>query len=673
MSLTGTILRIDLTEGTVEKEPTAPYVKDYIGGIGVSAKIFWDEVPPETRAFDPENLLMFDTGPLTGTPLGARGEFSSKSPELANHPYVHIGLGGQFASEVKFAGYDNIAIKGKADKRSYIFINNDSVEIRDAAHLWGLDVHETQRKIKEELGDPDVQVACIGQAGENLVVYAMIVHDIGNTAAKHGLGAVMGSKNIKAIAVRGTKGVKSADPKKFMELFDKFYDLLTKGKAKVMVKMLHTEGISRQIAEGYKYAYGEEPGDVKLPSPMLDFLKQYSPAPYGCAFCPIQCQQIYSVPGIGNGTTTCVNYFGLLYEKLYDAHDFKLWWERSMLANRYGIEALSVDMLGGWLIELSKKGMITLEDTDGIPMEKGSHETVRALTEKLSKREGRIGELLADGIAHAAEKIGQGSIMFADQYNNCYPYGAVEYEPDIGPEVAKYRTIEVERIPGFADGLGNIPAYADILGISLKEAKEYIDNLASDASEKVTGDRNFWKTSKYSKAIALMAVVGENENLVTDAIGHCEVQSSFLEHYGMDVYIKDYAEWLTADTGIEYTEHEVHTVANRLRMFIDAYNVMCARMLGEKIAVGKPLEMLPKFPVPQRPTDPIDMKRVQDDYCEMRGYDPKTGIPTREALEKIGLKFVADRLHGPDGSCTPEKPVKDRKTKAPREQAAESI
>ena len=135
-------------------------------------------------------------------------------------------MGGQIASEIKFAGYDHIAIKGKADKPVYLYINNDDVEIRDASHLWGLDTHETQRRIKEELEDSDVQMACIGPAGENLVVYALILHDIDNTASRK-VGAVMGSKNLKAVAVRGTKGLKMADPRAFLELFDEFYDDIT--------------------------------------------------------------------------------------------------------------------------------------------------------------------------------------------------------------------------------------------------------------------------------------------------------------------------------------------------------------------------------------------------------------------------------------------------------------
>jgi aldehyde:ferredoxin oxidoreductase len=641
MSWAGTILRVNLTDGKIEKEPTSRYVKDYIGNAGIAARIFWEEVPPDTRAYDPRNLLLFNTGPLTGTLFGNKATVAAKTPERANHPYAFVGLGGQFPSEIKFAGYDHIAIKGKAEGPVYLFIDNDNVEIRDARYLWGLDTHETQRMIKEELRDPEVQIACIGPAGENLVVYALILHDIDNTASRK-VGAVMGSKKLKAVAVRGTKGLKVADPKALLALYDEFYDDFAKGRAAPFGKMQNTEGISRQIAEGYQYAYGAEIPEEVPPSPMIEFLKKTMVGPMGCAFCPLQCHQNFRVPGIGNGATTCVNYFGLIYQKMYDSTDFGLWWERTMLANRYGVDSLSVEMLGSWLMELYRRGIITADDTDGIPMERGSREAITSLIEKLAKGEG-FGKLLIDGIVPAAQKIGKGSLKFADQYDNAFPYAWVDYAPDLGP-VAKYRTGEVERVPGFGDGYGNIPAFAEILGVSPRKVKEMIDEFCCDASERITGDRNLWRTPKYNKKTSVIVIEKENEVLLGDITGHCEVTSSYLEHYGVKFGVEHYAQWLSAATGNKYTPEELRKAAHKTRTLVDAYNVLCALMIGEKPVVSIPIESLTVFPQPGRPTDPEELKKVQDDYCRMRGYDPETGIPTREELEKLGLKDVADKL-----------------------------
>ncbi len=386
MSYAGAILRVDLTMGTTTVEPTCRYTGDYVGDAGVAAKIFWEEVPPETRPFDPENILMFNTGPLTGTLLGNKATVASKTPVRANSPFAFVGIGGQLPSEIKFAGYDHIVIKGKAERPSYLFIENDRVEIRDATHLWGLDVHETQRRIKQETEDQDVQVACIGPAGEVLVVYAMIVHDIENTASKKGFGAVMGSKNLKGIAVRGTKGLKIADPKVFLTLYDEYYEEISQGRASTFVKMAKTEGISRQIAEGYNTAYGAQVPDEMPCSPTKEWVSKYKVGSIDCAFCPVQCHQNYSVPGIGNGGAVCVTYLGLINQAMYDSAQFEVWWRRTMLANRYGVDVLQIEMIGGWLVELHQRGMITADETDGIPFERGSDEAITGLIEKLAKK-----------------------------------------------------------------------------------------------------------------------------------------------------------------------------------------------------------------------------------------------------------------------------------------------
>ncbi|MEJ2738556.1 MAG: aldehyde ferredoxin oxidoreductase N-terminal domain-containing protein [Dehalococcoidia bacterium] len=320
-TIAGTILRVDLTTGKIKREPTSKYVSDFIGGELIGAAIFTKEVPPETRPFDPENLLVISTGPLTGTLLGNKAIFSTKAPNSANSLHAAVGMGGQLPSEIKFAGYDQIVIGGRAEKLVYLYINNDEVEIREAGHLAGLDTFETQRRLKDELGDPDVQIACIGPAGENKIIYSIILHDINNTAARR-CGAVMGSKRLKAIAVRGTKGLKPPDAQKFLAVYDKYFEELTGGNGAACTSMLHAEGLARQIPEGYIYAYGAPVTDKVPPSKMKDALKKYLVGTIGCAFCPVQCHENYSVPGIGNGGTNCVNYFGLITQQMFDKSVF---------------------------------------------------------------------------------------------------------------------------------------------------------------------------------------------------------------------------------------------------------------------------------------------------------------------------------------------------------------
>ncbi len=250
-----------------------------------------------------------------------------------------------------------------------------------------------------------------------------------------------------------------------------------------------------------------------------------------------------------------MNYLGLLFQRMYDAHDFDLWWERTILANRYGIDSLSVEMIGSWLMELYRRGLITEADTDGIPMVRRSREAIVAVIEKIAKKEG-FGKLFTEGIAPAARKIGKDSLKYADQYDNATPYAWADYAPDLGA-AAQWRTGEVERVPGFGDAYGNIPAFAEILGISFEEARDLIDSYCSDAAERITGDRDVWKTPRYSKNTSRITIEKEDEILLSDVTGVCEARSSYLEHYGLRFGIDHYARWLRAATGIDYTAWEI--------------------------------------------------------------------------------------------------------------------
>jgi aldehyde:ferredoxin oxidoreductase len=655
MSSAGTILRVNLSDSSIKKTPTAPYIKDYIGGIGIAARIFWEEVPPETRAFSPDNALIFSSGTLTGTLLGNKGEVCSKTPEQANNPFVHVGFGGQFTSEVKFAGYDQIVIQGRAKKLVYLYINNDQVEIRDARHLQGLDVHKTQKMIREELGDPDIQVACIGPAGENLVVCAMVVTDIDNSASKRGMGAVMGSKNLKAVAVRGTRGLKIADPKAFLSLFDELYFDLTQGRAAIYSRGFHREGMSRLQVEGYAYLGGKHLMPDKLPpSPTIDFLKRYGAGNTGCAFCPLQCHQIISVPEIGNGGAMCVAWFGLVYAEMYNRDDYLNWWQRTMLCERYGVDSLYVEMLGSWLMNLYKNGIITAEDTDGIPMVRGSEKAITALIEKLAKAEG-FGKLLTAGIVPAAQKIGKNSLAYANQIGNATPYlapGLGVGLPDYLGPAAKYKPGDFEVAgPLPMDGYGEVLSFAEDLGISPREAADVIDGWCDLISERITGDKSVWRIGKYDVRQNLITADQEDSNCLGDIIGHCHYLSDWYGFAGILFGCEDYSRWLGAATGTECTTAAARTVAHRVRMLIDSYRVLSARMLGEEHVISERKDSFAKNEenILFYPGSREEQKQRAADFCRLRGYDLETGWPTREALEKLGLPDVADKLYAAPG------------------------
>ena len=248
----GKILRIDLTNGNFEKERTDKYSEEFFGGKGINAKILWDEVGPEIKPLDPENRLIFGVGPAVGTlvPGACRCGITSKSPQTGI--FGDSNFGGYFGPELKSAGYDHIVIYGRSEDPVYLLIDDERIELRSARHIWGKDTIETQKIIKDDLKNRDIRIACIGPAGENKVCIASINHDLGNSASRVGIGAVMGSKNLKAIAIRGTGDVNIARPGEAAELSSK---LIATPPPQEMMKILERVNASSLIPGAEETGY----------------------------------------------------------------------------------------------------------------------------------------------------------------------------------------------------------------------------------------------------------------------------------------------------------------------------------------------------------------------------------------------------------------------------------
>jgi aldehyde:ferredoxin oxidoreductase len=671
MSNAGTILRVDLTDRRIEKEPTSSYVRDYIGGLSIGTKILWDGVPPEVTGTDPKNMLIFSTGPLTGTLLGNKCVVIAKSPLFTNKTIGNAGMGGQFPSEMKFAGYDHIVITGKAEEPVYLFIDNDEVEIRDAKHLWGLDVADTQTLIKEELKDPDVQIACIGPAGENLVAFALILHDIEHTASRVGHGAVMGSKNLKAVAVRGTKGLKIADPEAFMALWKEYWEYYTTGRGRSTLKVLNKEGVSVHYdlyLNKDMHAWGNFDSFVVPPRKkeenITDFLNKYLVGRIGCAFCPAQCHDNYEVDGMGGGGT-CMFYTGFRW--VVKNKDLKQWWRVNQLCQRYGMETLCASGITAWLMDLYENGIINASDTDGVPMEWGSEEACTTVIEKIARREG-FGELLADGIVPAAQRIGRDSIKYAVQFRN------QNIHPGFSPIGA---TAGIHMIPGAsevwthppeADIHAVYPLYSRGLGVSDEEAQRISYEWVSDYAEKTTGARDAWKEENYEK-YADYAVVNETAISSCDISGHCDWLSDRVPQAGCWWGPEEIARAISAATGMDCTTDMIIDSHRRRRLLELAYVRLCERVFNE------PEELALKILVP-RPDGhfkgaTIDIGKIPEvtnRYYEIMGIDPWTRLPKREELERLGLKDVADMLEKleENPAATEETPVEATPAKSPK-------
>jgi aldehyde:ferredoxin oxidoreductase len=637
----GTILIIDLTNEKISRKPTSLYADKFLGGRGINAKIIYDELKPGVKPLDPGNVITFGMGPLTGTlfPGTSRVDVMAKSP--VTNLLGAANMGGFWAAEVKYAGYDHIVIKGKAEKPVYILIEDDEVMIKPADHIWGQDTYETPQIICDELGDPEIKVICIGPAGENLVTYASIQTSVGDSAARTGMGAVLGSKNLKAIAVRGTKGVKVADPEKFLEVCKEAHDKI---KSTASYERYSTRG---SVDSEYAYVLSgwEASGDNHKTSGDWDkegktcfsaFSQKYCYKRAGCFGCPIHCMENYQVPGVGGAVISCELYSQMTWELRND--DMMLWYESVRDCQRLGIDNTSVTIFISWLMELYEEGIITKEETDGIPMEWGSREAILGMVHKIVNREG-IGDIFADGMKATAEKIKKGAIEYAMQVKNNPMYGlnprfkasAIAYA--IGRRGDLIQDLDVIGEPTVIVTPKNF--YFD------EDAQKEIIESAYDAAEALTGSKDTADPYKYGGKAVGVAKLGL-EYTVADMTGTCKWHTTWL---GMPIVPADQAKILSAGFGKDVGEDELMEISKRVRNLERAFEV--------REGLTREDETLPKkeFINPIRrgeykgmTLDRDEFEKMKDEYYSFRGWDIKTGIPTEETLKKLDLEDVAEEL-----------------------------
>jgi aldehyde:ferredoxin oxidoreductase len=405
-------LRVNLTTGDIHVEAIDEKdIKAFIGGAGLGAEILRREIPEKIDPLSPENLVIFATGPFQGpaVPGGAKFSVVGISPQTGT--YADTAAGADWGPAIKDAGYDILILEGKSEKPVYLQIIDDDVQIKDAAAIWGKNTIESVEAIHEETGDKKLSVATIGPAGERMVAIACIAVDQHSFAGRCGLGAVMGSKNVKAVAVRGTKTVPVADPDKLKELIKKYQKEIHNASVENEVRIHGTPGLC-ETAEGLgdmpiKYwAQDTWPeGAKKLGAP--NYTEQLNAKPLPCKYCPIGCHRKVSITspekyryeGIGPEYET----LGLMGTNLL-IDDPKVVTIGNDIANRMGIDTISAGAMIGFAIGCFEKGWLTTDDTGGLELKWGDADTLLKMTELIGLREG-IGELFAEGTLEAAKKI----------------------------------------------------------------------------------------------------------------------------------------------------------------------------------------------------------------------------------------------------------------------------
>jgi len=631
----GTILIIDLNQGKISREPTSSYSKDYLGGRGINIRLLYDHVSPGVDPLADGNVIIFGSGPLTGTcPASGRTDVMAKSPMTGL--LGDSNMGGYFSPELKYAGYDHIVITGKSDRPVYIWINNDKVDIRDACKIWGKDTYETQNLIRQELNDLEAKVACIGPAGENLVRFASIQSELGHGAGRTGMGTVMGSKNLKAIAVHGTKAIKIASPSEYLAICKELEILIREsnagkeyqeyGTARNVDIMLHAQGYVRNLQSR------GTPPEATTP---LNLFKKFSPKKVGCFSCPNRCMEFYEVPGVGSGVISCEIYVGS--GVIVDNNDPDVWAEGALFCQRQGLDAASAGPILAWAMELYQRGIITTHDTDGIPMEWGSKQAILDMLKKIVNRDG-FGDVLADGMLLGARRIGQGAEKYA-----LHCKGLPILEPPIGlrglslacavgprgDHHRSYPTVEADMY------------YGTYKGLDQKQFEMEKERCYSEA-ERISGTKKGAIDIEYDGKPA-MVIHTEDLLAITDSLGICKWTTPI---FGIPAYTPErQAKMLSLGLGMEFAPDMLFQIANKIRCLERAFDVREGLTRSQDTLPRRLFET--KVDYGERKDVTLNYKKFEDmksQYYSLRGWDAITGIPTEETLTRLRLGDIARDL-----------------------------
>lgn len=623
-SYAGRILRVDLSKGKIWKEKLREsFARKYLGGSGFNAKVLYDEVSPDVDPLGPDNILMFGTGALSGTsaPCCGRTTVTAKSPLTGI--FGDSNFGGDLGPTIKFAGYDQIIIHGRAKEPQYIWVDDDFVELRDAKLLWGATTWETDTMIREELGDEEVRTAIIGPAGENGVLFASIISQRYRAAGRAGMGTVMGSKNLKAIAVRGTNSIKLAKLDKFQNAAREAYKAILSHPS---YSRFSTYGTLDQIA-----SYNAM-GLARVKNGTLTFFEglenitaealeeKYKTRSMACFACPIHCTHFHSIEegrfaGTAGGKPelTAAEAFGVNVGN----DDLAAICYLQDLSNMLALDIHEVGDVIGMAMELYEKGIITKDETSGIDLTWGNVDSIIEIMGKIAKMEG-FGRILGKGVKGACEAM----------------------------------KLKFPR-PGHIKGMGM--TYKDLRGgkswaLAYAVNPRGADHLKGYPVFEAIGDRKTAKrmfgseeiVNPYSDDPAKGAMVKWHEDFIAvlSSTGLCILECLFLFS---SIDMKSIADLLSAATGWEISEKELWKCGERIYHLFKCYNFRLG-LSGKDDTIP---QYFMKEPVNSGPAEGqiVRLEPMKKAYYKARGWDIKTGLPTKRKLEELELDEVAKDLH----------------------------
>jgi benzoyl-CoA reductase subunit BamB len=637
---TGFNLEVDLSRGNIERVETDPRLAGlYLGGLGTNAKILWDRVPPETDPFSPDNLLIFSTGLLCGTPAPGcnRTIVSTFSPLTQLMAYSMMG--GFWAPELKYAGYDKVILRGKSPNLVYLYINNDKVEIRDASHLRGKGANEAAELIQQELKDPKIQVAAIGLAGENRVFFASIEQGR-SSASRGGIGAVMGDKGVKAIAVRGTKDVNIARPAEYMELCSEVLRYIKDREGKPIpgvmpilaglgspqeMKLIDEEWHTTNFMWGNSRTRRKDFWTKEIEEKWRETQESARTRLISCYNCPMKCAATISVPGISSYMMKC---FSKLTYTMAAYSDLDFGFRIAQRATEYGVDGFTAPQVMAFGLELHEAGILTDQDMAGMPSD--SEGRFYWLLDRIVRREG-IGDVLADGTYWASQKIGKGAEAYAHNHikkQEQLPLKLGMLNPVYFLMYATGEKINITQIEG---------QFPQAPFATKQETEDFIKDWVQVPDDKFKEYLRKWEfrgefsNPNYPDVQASCDIVDWQEMMhyIDDALGMCAGLSSF--PLKPPYHIHNYPAFISSATGIDLDEAGLTKITKRNRTLLRAVNVR----RGMRRADEKPPEDHWKKRFPE-----LEAKLL-DAYYAFKGWDNR-GIPTKESLKELDLAYVAE-------------------------------
>ena len=637
---TGFNLEIDLSRGNIERVETDPRDTElYLGGLGTNAKILWDRVPPEVEPFSPDNLLIFSAGLLCGTPATGcnRTIVSTISPQTELMAFSMMG--GFWAPELKYAGYDKVIFRGKSPNLVYLWINNDKVEIRDASHLQGKGAIETAELIQDELNEPKAQVAAIGLAGENRVYFASIEQGR-SSASRLGVGAVMGAKGLKAIAVRGTKDINVAQPAEFMELCNEVLEYIKfrnenpipgvmtilkgLGSPQEMAthdEKWHTENFMWGNARVRRRDFWNE----EIAEEWKETMESMQTRLISCYNCPMKCGATITPTGQPTYMMKC---FSKLTYTMAAMSNLEFGFKIAGLAQEYGVDGYSTPQVMAFALELYENGILTDDDFPGMPSDNEGR--FYWLLDRIVRREG-IGDVLANGTYWAAQEIGKGAEEYA--HNTIKKHEQLPLKLSMLNPVyfLMYSTGEKINITQIEGQFPQAPypkrehreAFVkDWFQVPDEKFKQYF----LDWEPRGENSNPYYPTVQMSCDIVDWQ---ERMHYIDDALGMCSGLSSF--PLKPPYHMHNYPKFISAGAGIEMDEDKLTQAAKRYRTLVRAINIR----RGMRRADEKPPEDHWKKRFPELE------KELLDTYYKFKGWN-NDGIPTKESLHELGLDYVSE-------------------------------